>query len=303
MKIDFVFLYVNGYEPKYIEKKNKYLKKEHIKSNPNCRYEDVGEIKYSVNSVIKNLSWINKIYIITDNQIPPIDQKLIKNGKVNIIDHKQIILKKYLPTFYSDVIESCIHNIPKLSDIFLYGNDDYFCFSKMKKSDFVKNNKLIIYTEQHSSNILHLYSYSNEYRLRIYLTSKLLQKKKIVNNDIFINSHQIKIFRKKTLKKIEIDFDCELDKLRKNKFRNNTTINYNFLVMNYEQYLYNNILIKLDFNNSLNIINKKQFQILFFLLNYNIINIDFFKKKFVCINYLDYSLKDKFVKLIKLIQN
>lgn len=119
--IDFVFLYVDGQDPKHIEKKNKYFKntKDNVDFNPNVRYENIGEIKYSVNSIIKNLSWINKIYIITDEQIPPINQELIKSGKVIIIDHKQIIPQKYLPTFYSDVIESYIHNIPGLSEIFI----------------------------------------------------------------------------------------------------------------------------------------------------------------------------------------
>lgn len=100
--IDFVFLYVDGQDPKHIDKKNKYFKntKDNVDFNPNVRYENIGEIKYSVNSIIKNLSWINKIYIITDEQIPPINQELIKSGKVIIIDHKQIIPQKYLPTFY-----------------------------------------------------------------------------------------------------------------------------------------------------------------------------------------------------------
>jgi len=302
MKIDFVFLYVNGHDPKHIEKKNKYLKEENKIYNPVHRYEDIEEIKYSVNSILKNLNWVNKIYIVTDNQIPPVNPKLIETSKVIIIDHKQIIPKKYLPTFYSDVIESYVHNIPGLNEIFLYGNDDYFCLSKMEKSDFIINDKLIIYSIKYPLNKIFCNSFLNEYTKRIYITAKLLLNKNIINDEQFINSHQIKIFRKNTLKKMDNVFINELDDLRKNKFRNRTSINYNFLAMNYEQYLNNNILINLNYNNSLFIANKKLLQILFFLLKKKIINRRFLKKNFVCLNCIDISFKDEFIVLMKLLK-
>jgi hypothetical protein len=303
MIIDFVFIYVNGLDPKHIEKKNFYMNDNNKKYNKNIRYENIDEIKYSVNSVIKNLKWINKIYIVTDEQIPPIEDKLISTSKVIIIDHKQIIPSKYLPTFYSDVIESYIYKIPGLSDFFLYGNDDCFCLSKMTYSDFYNNNKFKIYASICSSNLLNLLSNHNEYFSRIYNTVKMLKAMNMNKNDEFIISHQIKFFKKKTLEQMELIFDKELDVLRKNKFRNNTDINYHFLAMNCENFINdNNKIINLDFSNSILTTGDNTFYLLFELLSYNIITKNYLKKKFVCFNSLSFKSKFKFLHLMKILK-
>jgi len=44
----------------------------------------------SIQTILKFAKWINTIYIVTDNQIPPIQQELISSGKVVIIDHKDV---------------------------------------------------------------------------------------------------------------------------------------------------------------------------------------------------------------------
>jgi hypothetical protein len=303
MIIDFVFIYVNGSDQKHIEKKNNYMNDNNKKYNKNIRYENIDEIKYSVNSIIKNLKWINKIYIVTDEQIPPINDILISTGKVVIIDHKQIIPSEYLPTFYSDVIESYIYKIPGLSDFFLYGNDDCFCLSKMKYSDFYNNKKFKIYASTCSSYLLKLISNQNEYFSRIYNTVKMLKAMNINKNNEFIISHQIKFFKKKTLEEIENIFSKELNILRKNKFRNNTDINYHFLVMNYENFINNNNkIIELNYYNSLLTTGDNTFNLLYELFNYNIITKNYLKKKFVCFNSLSFKNKFKFLHLMKILK-
>ena len=117
--IDMVFTYADGYDPEFIKMKNNYLNIENKKYNPDIRIKSINEIIYSVNSVIKFIPWIRKIFIVTNNQVPPIDKQLITSGKVIIIDQNTIVEPKYLPTFNSDVIESYLHNIPDLSEIFL----------------------------------------------------------------------------------------------------------------------------------------------------------------------------------------
>ena len=79
------------------------------------------------------------IYIITNKQIPPIEL----NPKIKIIDHTEIIPIKYLPTFNSDVIESFIHNIPELSEIILYNNDDTMHARYVDISDILEGDKII----------------------------------------------------------------------------------------------------------------------------------------------------------------
>ena len=95
---------------------------------------DNDELKYSLRSLEKYANWINKIYIITDNQVP--EWLNTDNKKVKIIDHSEIIPKECLPVFNSNAIEHCIVNIPNLSEYYLYGNDDTFFANKVSPSYF-----------------------------------------------------------------------------------------------------------------------------------------------------------------------
>lgn len=105
----------------------------------NARFESHNELYYSVYSVLNYLDWVNKIFIVTDNQIP--DWLLgIKSEKLVIIDHKQIIDERYLPTFNSHVIEAHLHKIPNLSENFIYFNDDVFVARPLPKEHFFATN-------------------------------------------------------------------------------------------------------------------------------------------------------------------
>lgn len=79
--------------------------------------------------------WINKIFIVTDNQIP--DWLDTNHPKIRIIDHKEIMPEECLPCFNSNAIETCIDNITELSEYFLYANDDMFFSSPVKPDDFL----------------------------------------------------------------------------------------------------------------------------------------------------------------------
>lgn len=99
-----------------------------------CRFINNDELKYSLRSVQKFASWINHIYIITDNQIPK--WLNVKNKKITIIDHKQIMPEKCLPCFNSSLIEMFIHKIPNLSEFFVVSGDDMFMGNYLKPSFF-----------------------------------------------------------------------------------------------------------------------------------------------------------------------
>ncbi|MDR0319667.1 MAG: Stealth CR1 domain-containing protein [Rickettsiales bacterium] len=137
-KIDLVYLWVDGSDLKWQARKNnchaRLDRASHQSSSATSanRWRDNDELKYSLRSVEKFAPWINHIYIITDNQKPA---WLAKNPKITIVDHKQIINKKFLPTFNSVAIESSIYKIPNLSEHFLYANDDMF-FGRPVKPDF-----------------------------------------------------------------------------------------------------------------------------------------------------------------------
>lgn len=137
--IDLVYTWVNSNDKIWQEKKNQYQKlniKYDKDSISDCRFLDNEELKYSLRSVEMNAPWINKIYIITDNQKP--DWLNIKHPKIKIIDHKEILPNDKLPLFNSTAIEVGIPNIPSLSEYFLYANDDMFFWNKTKPEFFFK---------------------------------------------------------------------------------------------------------------------------------------------------------------------
>ncbi len=280
-----VYSYVNGNDQKYID----YQK----------RYCNVNELNYSIKSVIKYLPFIRKIFIITDNQTPDIDESLYKLKPIIIIDHKDIIDSKYLPTFYSDVIESCIHNIHGLSEIFLYNNDDCFHFSEISISDIIFDNSIKIINDTENQLLKNIYSKWNriikldmsEYDIRVKNTKHIL--KNIYGENIkFINNHCTKIFRKSTLKYIETMYSKLLDDLRKNKFRDNFSINYNVLAINIDSILNDNIIIDID--------NKKNSVYFVKYSGYNentdelLNDLQNLKPKFCCLNDIPYEYKNKF---------
>lgn len=105
------------------------------------RFISSDELKYSLRSVEKYAPWINKIYIVTDNQVPK--WLNLKHPKIKIIDHKDIIPSTARPNFNSNAIEHCIVNIKGLNEHFLYANDDMMFFGKVEPGDFFKDGKPI----------------------------------------------------------------------------------------------------------------------------------------------------------------
>ena len=123
--IDLVYLWVDGNDPKWIEKRNACIG-EPSGREENCegRYAEHEELKYSLRSVEKYAPWIRKIFIVTDNQTPKwLDTS---NPKVQIVDHSGIMPAECLPCFNSTVIHHCLHNIPSLSEHFLLADDDMY---------------------------------------------------------------------------------------------------------------------------------------------------------------------------------
>jgi len=127
MKIDLVYLWVDGNDPKWQEEKEKWQEKLGIGSSRSadmCRFIDNEELRYSLRSVEMNAPWINKIFIVTNGQVPKwLDAN---HPKIRIVTHEEIMPADALPTFNSEAIEACLMNIPDLSEYFLYANDDMF---------------------------------------------------------------------------------------------------------------------------------------------------------------------------------
>ena len=133
--IDAVVAWVDGNDPRHIEKRNKFRhgRRDHVEATRNTRFDQSGEVYFCIASILKYAPFIRKIWIITDDQRPAMIDEFARAGlcspeKIEIVDHKTILsgYEQYLPTFNSLVIESAMHRIPGLADRFIYFNDDFF---------------------------------------------------------------------------------------------------------------------------------------------------------------------------------
>ena len=106
-KIDFVITWVDGNDPKWQKENNIVLNSnEEIDKE---RYRDWDNLKYIFRGIEKNAPWVNKIYFITWGHLPK--WLNIENEKLIIVNHKDYIPKKYLPTYSSHVLELNLHRI------------------------------------------------------------------------------------------------------------------------------------------------------------------------------------------------
>eukprot|EP01091_Cochliopodium_minus_P007250 TRINITY_DN17156_c0_g1_i1.p1 TRINITY_DN17156_c0_g1~~TRINITY_DN17156_c0_g1_i1.p1 ORF type:complete len:365 (-),score=67.11 TRINITY_DN17156_c0_g1_i1:4-1098(-) len=137
-KVDLVYTWVNGSDPKFKEnlklykEKQRYLRENEYKEG---RFFDGSDLKFSLRSVEKYLDWYNNIYIVTNGQIP--NWLNISHPRIKIVTHKEIFKNHDdLPTFNSVAIESNIHRIENLTEEFIYLNDDFLFGSRIRKSDY-----------------------------------------------------------------------------------------------------------------------------------------------------------------------
>ena len=146
IKIDLVYLWVNDKDEEWQGKRRFWANKLGVVSseeNSDCRYSNNDELKYSLRSAEMYAPWINRIFIVTDNQVP--EWLDTNHPKIKIIDHKDIMPENCLPCFNSAAIEVCIDNIPDLSEYFLYANDDMLFASPVEPDYFIdKNNNPIV---------------------------------------------------------------------------------------------------------------------------------------------------------------
>ena len=131
--IDAVILWVNGNDQKHKIKISNYVdnKSEISLTKFRTRFDQVNEIKFTIDSILKFAPYIENIHIITDEQTPEFLEKIDNNDyykKVSIVDHKVVFkdFEQFLPTFNCRPIETCMHRIPGLAEHFIYFNDDFF---------------------------------------------------------------------------------------------------------------------------------------------------------------------------------
>lgn len=146
MEIDAVIAWVDGNDPAFIKKREKYTEnKEDLKRDDIAgplRFTEAGEIEFCVESILVFAPFVRTIHIITDSQEPPLERIYEKypgsRERIRIRDHKEIFAgyERYMPVFNSLGIETMMWRLPGLAERFIYFNDDCFLAAPVKESDF-----------------------------------------------------------------------------------------------------------------------------------------------------------------------
>ncbi|WP_298653184.1 Stealth CR1 domain-containing protein [uncultured Proteiniphilum sp.] len=125
--IDLVYLWVDGNDAEWVARKKRFLGENvalNTEATTKARNANNDELKYSLRSAEKYAPWIHNIFIVTDGQKP--DWLDLQNGKIKIVDIRELIPPEALPCYNSVIIEHFLYKIPDLSEHFLYANDDMF---------------------------------------------------------------------------------------------------------------------------------------------------------------------------------
>ncbi len=137
-KIDFVILWVDGADKKWLEEKKHYKPDIEVDDCIN-RYRDWDLLKYWFRGVERYAPWVNHIFFITYGHLPPFLN--VNHPKITIVNHKDFIPKYCLPTYNSNAIELNIANIKELGEQFVLFNDDMYLTSDVDENDFFLNGK------------------------------------------------------------------------------------------------------------------------------------------------------------------
>lgn len=97
-------------------------------------------LKYWFRSVEKNCPWVNKVFLVVQNEEQLPKWLNTKCKKLRVVYHDEFIPEELLPTFNSCTIGLFVSNIKDLSDNFIMCDDDYFFMNEIKKDRFFKNN-------------------------------------------------------------------------------------------------------------------------------------------------------------------
>lgn len=156
--VDLVYCWVDGQDPVWREKKRYWQKQmgKNVDSQAidDGRFIDNEELRFSLRAAEKYAPWLNKIYIVTDNQIPKwLDTS---NPKVQVVFHKDFIPEENLPLFNSEAIESYLPYIPNLSEQFLYACDDMYIGKFINKHFFFDGKGVPIIRLKHQVSSKHI---------------------------------------------------------------------------------------------------------------------------------------------------
>ena len=242
--IDIVYIWVNGSDSKWRTEKEYY---QNISATDSWfavgeeRFVEHDELKYSMRSVAQHIPWIRSIFIVTNGQIPSwLDEN---NQKVKIIKHSDIMPDSALPTFNSYAIEANLHNIPGLSNLFLFSNDDFYILEDLNRSYFFDRKGNPIIRTEHDS--YHTRSIETSPFVRNVIYSAQVFEKLFHKHILFEPAHVTLPYRKDCYTDCAKAFSAEFNQTTHARFRSEPNI-HRSIVAFFEIYKHKGIRIPED---------------------------------------------------------
>ncbi len=136
--VDVVYTWVDGADPAWRADFDTWAARagrepRHDVNIAEGRYRSRDELRYSLRSLATYCGWVRHVWVVTAGQVP---DWLRADDRLTVVDHREIIDARHLPTFNSHVIESCLHHIDGLAERFLYLNDDMFIGRSLRPEAF-----------------------------------------------------------------------------------------------------------------------------------------------------------------------
>lgn len=104
--------------------------------NGACRYRGGDMLRYSLRSAFRFAPWIRNVFVVMDDDQSVPDWPELKDARIKVVRHSEIMPQNILPCFSSGVIEHHLARIPGLADRYLYANDDTLFWEETRPSFF-----------------------------------------------------------------------------------------------------------------------------------------------------------------------
>lgn len=144
---DIVCTYLNERDKTWQEEyeywKNKEIKEGIAKENNRQafgkeRIREWDAFKYWFRGVEQNCKWVNKVFLIVQNEKHIPEWLNTNHPKLRIVYHDEYIPKELLPTFNAMTISTYTANIKDLSNLYVLSDDDYYFLNPIEETRFFK---------------------------------------------------------------------------------------------------------------------------------------------------------------------
>jgi len=156
--MDAVITWVDGDDPAHAARRRRFQDGPvHSNAHSATRFASRGEIGYCVWSILEFCPFVDRVFIVTDDQRPTAVEALLAKqpdwrDRVRVVNHREIFRDHddLLPVFSSRSIETMLFRIPGLAERFIYLNDDIFIGRPLTEDLFFRSGIPVLHGRMHA---------------------------------------------------------------------------------------------------------------------------------------------------------